>query len=340
LDRIRAALGEKRVSYLGYSASSYLGAVYLSLFPKRSDRFILDSVVSPRAIWRDTWRRMGPAVELRFPDFTRFAAERNDVYGLGATDVEVRATYFELGARLDTTPVTLPDGQVMDGILFRQTTHAALWSDTMFPGLADLWHLLENAAATPLAAPQVVPEPTFPDVPQDNLVAGAYAMFCGDAQWPEDPEQYRRDVEHDSRLYPVAGGMAANIFPCAFWPVEPRNAPVDITDSHEGDVLLIQSLRDPSTPLLGALEMRAALGQRTRMAISAGGAHTIAYSYNSNDCIDDAATAFLVDGELRDTICPGEPRAVGVRAFGARPEGSRAAIQKLTSRLLAVNPLE
>ena len=92
-----------------------MGAVYLSLFPRRGDRFALDSVGSPRAIGRDTWRRMGPAVELRFPDFTRFAAERNDVYGLGTPDNELRAKYFELGGRLDATSVTLPDGQVIDG---------------------------------------------------------------------------------------------------------------------------------------------------------------------------------------------------------------------------------
>lgn len=334
LDQIRAALGEEKVSYLGYSASTYLGAVYLSLFPQRSDRFVLDSVVSPRGIWHDDWRRQGPAMELRFPDFTRFAAEHNDVYRLGATDGEVRTKFFELGARLDATPVTLPDGQVMDGILFRETTHVALWSDTMFAGLAELWHLLDAAHTTPFAAVRAAPEPTFPDIPQDNVVAGALAMFCGDAQWPEDPEQYRRDVERDSRLFPVGGGMAANIFPCAFWPVEPRNPPVRITESRPGEkVLLLQSMRDQSDPLLGALEMREALGPRTRMVISAGGAHTLAWSYNSNDCIDGAVTAFLVDGVLRDTLCPGEPRGGGVRTFGVTPRGGLAAIQELTRRI-------
>jgi pimeloyl-ACP methyl ester carboxylesterase len=333
MDRIRTALGEKKISFLGYSYDTYLGAVYVSLFPQRGDRVVLDSVVSPRAIWRETWRRMGAAIELRFPDFTRFAAERNDVYGLGTTDGEVRAKYFELGARLDVTPVTLPTGQVMDGNLFREATRVALYSDTMFAGLAELWHLLNHAGATPLAASATALDPSFPDIPQDSVVAGALAAFCGDAQWPKDPEQYRRDVERDSRLFPVAGGMAANIWPCAFWPVEPRKPPVRITSDGETDVLLIQSLRDIATPLIGALETREALGPRTRLVISAGGAHSVAYSYNTNDCINGAANSFLVDGVLRDALCPGEPRGGGVQTFDVTPSGRLSAMQELMRRM-------
>jgi pimeloyl-ACP methyl ester carboxylesterase len=333
MDRIRSALGEKRISYFGYSYGTYLGAVYLSLFPRRGDRFVLDSVVSPRAVWRDIFRRMGPAIEVRFPDFTRFAAERDPVYGLGTTEGEVRAKYFELGARLDATPVTLPNGQVFDGNLFRETTRGAMYSDTLFPSLADVWHLLDHADAPSLAAAAALPAPSFPDIPPDGLVAGNFGVLCGDAQWPEDPEQYRRDVEHDSRLFPVAGGMAANIWPCAFWPIERRTPPVHITDDGPRNVLLIQSLRDPSTPLHGALEMRAALGRRARMVLSDEGGHAIAYLYRRNDCASRAATAYLADGVLRDTFCPREPAAAEVQRPDGTPSGRVGALQKLTSRI-------
>src|SRR5690606_19447372 len=37
MDRIREALGEERISYLGYSYGTYLGAVYAQLFPDRTD---------------------------------------------------------------------------------------------------------------------------------------------------------------------------------------------------------------------------------------------------------------------------------------------------------------
>jgi pimeloyl-ACP methyl ester carboxylesterase len=47
MDRIRQALGEQKVSYLGYSYGTHLGAVYTTLFPHRGDRIVLDSNLVP-----------------------------------------------------------------------------------------------------------------------------------------------------------------------------------------------------------------------------------------------------------------------------------------------------
>src|SRR5438132_3146330 len=40
MDQIRKALGEQTISYLGYSYGTYLGAVYATLFPDRTDRVV------------------------------------------------------------------------------------------------------------------------------------------------------------------------------------------------------------------------------------------------------------------------------------------------------------
>ena len=42
LDRIRAALGEEKASFLGYSYGSALGAAYASMFPGTTDRVVLE----------------------------------------------------------------------------------------------------------------------------------------------------------------------------------------------------------------------------------------------------------------------------------------------------------
>jgi len=43
MDVVRAALGERRISYFGASYGTYLGTVYRALFPQRADRFVRDS---------------------------------------------------------------------------------------------------------------------------------------------------------------------------------------------------------------------------------------------------------------------------------------------------------
>jgi pimeloyl-ACP methyl ester carboxylesterase len=311
MDRIRAALGEPKISYLGYSYGSYLGAVYASLFPERSDRIVLDSVVHPGRIWRDTFRAWGPAVEIRFPDFTRWAAQRNDVYGLGSTSLAVRRLYFELAAELDAEPLRLPDGTVITGDLFRSVNRAALYSDADFPDLAQIWQIVNERDATRYGAlGQTVAQ--FPPIPPDAGFAGTWAVLCDDAQWPEDPDRYRRDVRIDRVLFPVSNGMPANVWPCSFWPNEPREAPVAITGRAPASILLVQGLRDPATPYDGAIGMRIALGNRSRLVSVDVGGHAIAYGINRNvsRCADAATTDFLVTGQLpRDTFCPREAPA-------------------------------
>ncbi|MFB7510846.1 alpha/beta fold hydrolase [Streptomyces broussonetiae] len=58
MDLLRAVLGEKKLSYVGYSYGTYLGAVYTQLFPRRADRFVLDSATDPAGIWRGMFQEM------------------------------------------------------------------------------------------------------------------------------------------------------------------------------------------------------------------------------------------------------------------------------------------
>jgi pimeloyl-ACP methyl ester carboxylesterase len=304
MDRIRAALGEPKISYLGYSYGTYLGAVYASLFPRRSDRFVLDSNVHPARIWRETFRSWGPGVETRFPDFTAWAAERNSTYGLGATSDAVRRTWFALTARLDAEPGTLPDGTVVTGNVLREVTRQSLYTDAAFPDLAAAMQLLDEGEIAGAAAA------VLPPIPEDNGLASPWAVLCDDAQWPESPELYRRDVALDSDRFPVAGGMAANIWPCAFWAFEPRERPVTIGPGPR-DVLVVQGLRDPATPYDGGVAMRRALGDRSRLVTVDVGGHAVAYGINANvnGCADGVVTSFLLTGRLPrgDVFCPPEP---------------------------------
>jgi pimeloyl-ACP methyl ester carboxylesterase len=101
--------------------------------------------------------------------------------------------------------------------------------------------------------------------------------------------------------------MPANLFPCPFWHTTAAEQAVRITSLGPSTVLLIQNLRDPSTPHRGAIQMRRALGDRARMISVDSGGHG-AYLANGNTCGDRAVTAFLTDGTRpdQDTLCPNE----------------------------------
>ncbi|TCO55764.1 alpha/beta hydrolase [Actinocrispum wychmicini] len=290
LDRIRAALGEPKISYHGVSYGTYLGAVYTQLFPQRTDRIVLDSNLGPGGYDRTAMRLFGRGMADRFPDFAKFAAADNATYGLGATPEEVTAKFFELAARLDRKPV----GGV-DGSLFRGLTFGILFSDFRMPELAGNWRLLDRGQPLPPAVPA-----------SDNASAARLYTLCGDSNWPKSVLRYQVDVEVDRVKYPMLGASGANITPCAFWPAEPVEPPVRITGEGPSNVLLLQNLRDPGTPLAGAQKLRRAFGDRARMVTVDAGGHGSLFA--KNKCGDNAVTTFLTTGQrpARDLACAAE----------------------------------
>ncbi len=71
------------------------------------------------------------------------------------------------------------------------------------------------------------------------------------------------------------------------------------------NVLLVQNERDPATPLSGARQLRAALGDRARMVVVASGGHG-SYVANGNACGDRTVSAFRAGGARppNDVYCP------------------------------------
>ncbi len=91
-------------------------------------------------------------------------------------------------------------------------------------------------------------------------------------------------------------------------PYRPAEPPVRVTAIGARNVLLLQNLRDPNTPWIGALGMRRALGSTAVMVSVDQGGHTV-YLVTASTCANGSATAFLAQGRLpaHDRRCAGQP---------------------------------
>lgn len=116
MDVIRAVLGEKKISYLGFSYGTYLGAVYTQMFPGRADRFVLDSAVDPDRVWRGMETAKSPDYERAFTRWSKWTAQRAELYHLGDTPDKVRKAFWDLVARANRTPIKA-DGETLTGDL-------------------------------------------------------------------------------------------------------------------------------------------------------------------------------------------------------------------------------
>lgn len=322
MDRIRTALGEQKVSYFAYSYGTYLGAVYASLFPQNTDRFVLDSSVDSTGVWRQVFRNWGSGGQIRFADFAAFAAANDGTYHLGATTAAVQQTFLDLAGELAAQPFTVPDdsvsdvasqGDVLNDAMYRETVLGGLADpDTVFPEIAHLLQMIQDA---PAGSASVKPQVTVPD---DNGAASGFAVTCDDAPWSRQPAQYQNELNTDIARYPLFGEVGSNIWACAYWPNRPIEAPATIGSTGPANILMIQNRRDPLTPYAPALNLRRALGARAKLVSVDEGGHGAAY-LNTSTCANDAATNYLVSGTYpaSDTNCGASSPAVSAKKAAA-----------------------
>ena len=302
IERIRTALGERRLSAWGVSYGTYIAAVYAQLFPKSTDRVVLDSSGNPDPVRAErAWlQAYEVGVEDNFPAFAKWASAPGNPYRLADTVAEVRPLFLRLAARLDREPIPWPGAnpEELNGNVLRQALLNSFYDPDDYASLARL--ILAARQGTVPPAPQSPPQQAL-----QNLTAVAVGTICNDVAWPRSAAVYRKAVEESRATYPLTAGMPRNAMVCSAWPWQPKQAPVRITDrGPAGRIMLVQNERDVATPLSGALKMRAALGRRAVMVTVDSTGHE-AYLANGNACGDETVSRFLATGERpqRDGVC-------------------------------------
>ncbi|MEV7602442.1 alpha/beta hydrolase [Kitasatospora sp. NPDC089797] len=288
LDRIRTALGVRRISYLGTSYATYLGQVYASLFPTRADHVVLDSTEVPSGEQLGV-RMFSEGAEDSFPALARYLADRDSTLHLGATPEAVRAGYLRLAADLDRSPLVLPDGRTLDGVSLRAVVYSSLTAPRYYPLAAHVLQLASTRSAPPSTGA------SLPTVIPDNFLAAQDAVLCDDSAWPRDPAEYAARTAADRRRYPLTDGMGGNVWPCAFWHYAPKEPPVRPNPAGPRNMLLLQNRYDPATPYSGARKTRDAFGHRAAMVTVDATGHGVDFA---DPHIRDPFTTFLLTDRL------------------------------------------
>ncbi|MFE9856218.1 alpha/beta hydrolase [Streptomyces sp. NPDC005780] len=261
MDAIRAALGERSLSYYGVSYGADLGAVYTQMFPRRSDRIVLDSSTDPAATQYQLFQRAGEPLEEALDAWAGWTARHDGTYRLGSTPARVRRQVQELFDGAELRPVVV-SGIRLTAPLLRLVLRQFIQHEEHDPALASTVHdLVDAAAGRPVEpGPELASMLELLSSPElaDSMLGGALYM-CGDSGWPaggwpKDPETYWRNMEGSRVNQPVFGplvnGMTA---PCAFWRSTSRE-PATVIGNHV-PVLMLQARYDNNVPYEGALAL-------------------------------------------------------------------------------------
>ncbi|MGY0234202.1 alpha/beta hydrolase [Longispora urticae] len=306
-DVVRAALGEQRISYLGWSYGTYLGAVYLQMFPGRADRTVLDSAVDPAVYAPDLNRATGAKADAEgLRDWAGWAARRHGRYGLGASTEQVLATVERIRLAAGRRPLRVGDHEVtaamLPGLLLTVvdtdeayaefSTKVGVLSDAARGGTATPTPELDEYL-TLLASTDVVPAFGF---------SAGLALRCADRAASRATETYWRDIRAHRGDEPLYGPLTRNITPCAFWATAPAEPPTEV--HNDARVLMIGADGDPAAPYPGQLALHHALTGSRLVTLRGAYRHGV-YLFDANPCVDGTVDHYLLDGVLptADTHC-------------------------------------
>jgi pimeloyl-ACP methyl ester carboxylesterase len=297
LEQLRVALGEDRLSYVGYSYGTFLGATYAQAYPHHVRAFVLDGPVDPtmsaRAVTLSQARGFEHALDDFLADCSDHASCRFHHHGHAA------AAYDALRARAARAPLATddPDGRTLNETRFDAAVLQQLYlGRSAWPGLADALSTAEGGDASDLLASADVYVGRSDDGGDDHALEAFWAVSCLDGPVVTGTVAAARLEQQTIDVAPRLGAFIVNnSLPCSVWPVPAVAPPGRLTAPGAPPILVIGTTKDPATPLAQARALARAL-DRGRLLVAAGEQHT---SFNNgNRCVDTAVTRYLVHRTL------------------------------------------
>ncbi|WP_106402497.1 alpha/beta hydrolase [Actinocorallia populi] len=303
-----------KIHWVGYSAGTWLGAYYARKWPKRTGRFVLDSVVDFTSSWRVSDDSQPKAFQKRFGTFARWAAEYNALYGLGASQQAVVNRYERIRAAIAKSgKIRITDANGMSEDLYATELDSligqAIYSKNNFIPLAQTLDFLSAVTleAQARSRSQRLALAVDPDAGQTPTY---FNITCNDTAFGRTPAKHAAWTKKNGARYPLAGyAQIGN--PCSQWKRSsgqlklPRPVGRGLPK-----LLLIQSVGDPATPYGEAVRARKRYKNSRLVTVRNEGDHAI-YG-RGNACVDNTVDRYLIDGVYpkRDSSCQGLPLPV------------------------------
>jgi pimeloyl-ACP methyl ester carboxylesterase len=319
LDRMRAAVGDPGLTYLGFSYGSYLGMTYANLFPSNVRALVIDGVLDPR-LWSSGKQIESDrvATQAEFDEFLRLCDEAGPECAFWTPEGSAQR-WSALAGTLRRQPLFLPEGfpytyDFLIGDALRAMYAPEIWDGPR--GAAALFDFLADAAlsgSTGAAAEagrlragllaQLRPRDDKAAYP--NGLDAYFGNQCADTQYPRAFSTWRATDRHAraaSRFGPIWWWSNAG---CARWPVDDDRYTGPWTAQTSAPVLVVGNHFDGVTDHAGAVAA-AGLLPNSRLLSYAGWGHT---AYKRSACVTDFVSAYLLTVALppEGQVCPANP---------------------------------
>jgi pimeloyl-ACP methyl ester carboxylesterase len=350
MDVLRNAVGDQKLSYLGFSYGTFLGSTYAALFPNKFRALVLDGPLDADEYLSDPLKGSNAQTAAFERALGRFfgACAANQTACLKSGGVDPWDAYDQLVDAANASPIPAPrytpDPRPVDGDDLNAAAGIMMYAKEFWP----LWaEALATAQAGDGSLVRAIVDELFygrdPDTGQyDPGSDGFYAIYGAEAHWPTDIGTYLREGDQAwgmfDHFYSIHGYTELNF---GLWPATARDTyegPFRVKDSAPTP-LVVATTYDPATPYRGALKLVRELGN-ARLLTMRGDGHT-AYG-GSSPCIDDAVNTYLLEGTLpaAGTVCRQEvPFEQPQPAAQALSRTAQRALPKVEGSVLHRKPI-
>ena len=265
LDAIRAALGDDKLTYLGYSYGTRIGSAYAEAFPQKVRAMILDGAVDPNADPIEADLRQAKGFQDAFNDYATDCAKQSTC-PLGTDPTKAIDVYHSLVDPM-VDPNNLMVGRPVHtndprGLSYSDAivgTIMALYTPTLWHHLTDgLSELVNHHGDTLLALADMYMR-RDPNGHYTNATDARVAINCVDQPPITDRAKV---IDEDSRSREIAPFMSYGQFTgdaplgtCAFWPVPATSKPHAVSAPGLAPTVVVSTTHDPATPYKAGVDL-------------------------------------------------------------------------------------
>lgn len=301
LDVLRQAVGDAKLTYVGFSYGTLLGTTYAGLFPTHVRALVLDGDLDPALPVVDELDQQSAGLEAQLQ---QFIAACQAAAGCPWRPASLSA-FEALLARARATPLSVPGTSRVVGpaeVLFGSAW--GVYFTSMWQQLATALQQASNGNGAGLLALFDSYTGRSPNGSYSNLFEVNPAVNCLDAPAPT-LAQIQADVPAAEAAAPVFG--AQNLYgevDCAVWPVPATGHIGPIRAAGSPPILVVGSTGDPATPYQWSLALVHQLADAVLLT-RVGDGHT---AYNASSCIRSRVDQYLIGLVLppAGTRCPSD----------------------------------
>lgn len=282
MDQIRIALGEPKISYVGFSYGTAIGQEYADLFPTRIRTMVLDGVVDVSQPGLAGAEAQGVAFQQALGDFV--ANCKTDTSCPLQPDPQAVIDRVQAATQAHPIPAPSADRPLGPGE-FQLGVIEPLYSRSSWPELARALAQAANGDGSNLVS-----------LADSYLGIGGFEVYfavsCLDSAWPTgNPQAVIEAGQSIARQAPNVGeATVTDYIRCALWPTPPQplTAP---KATGAPPILVVSTTNDPATPYDNGVKLAKELPHAV-LITHEGDGHTV---YSQGDsCVDDAVDQYLL----------------------------------------------